>query len=101
MEANHFTKQVIDFQKQSFDNLQSIWDFTQQQASETIDKMLDQALWVPPAGRQALENWRSSMAEGRKQFSAYVDQSFDMCEKMLNVNPIAKAAGASKTDSAK
>lgn len=92
MEASNITKQMIDYQKQSFDNLQSIWDFTQAQTVETIDKMMDQALWVPPAGRQAFESWRSTMVEGRKQLSAYIDQGFDMYEKMLNINPVAAPA---------
>jgi hypothetical protein len=101
MDAKNITKQVIAFQKQSFDNLQSIWDFTQAQTTETIDKMLEQALWVPPASRQAIDNWRSSMAEGRKQMNAYVDQSFDLYEKMLTINPVAAPASASAADDAK
>jgi hypothetical protein len=85
METANVTQQMITFQKQSFDNFQRIWEATQTQTDETIDRWMDQALWSPPECRQAIENWRQAMETMRNHVNAYVAQSFDICEKMFRI----------------
>lgn len=87
MDTTNAARQMIAYQRQAFDNLQKIWDTAQTQTIDAIDRMLDQAVWMPPEGRRAIENWHQSMRDGRKGFGAYVDQSFDFYEKMLNPSP--------------
>jgi hypothetical protein len=92
MDAMNVTQQMIAFQKQSFNNFQRIWDLAQSQTSGAVDRMMDQATWMPSEGRQALENWRALMKQERERFSAYVDQSFAIYEKMLDVPQAATPA---------
>ena len=84
MDVMNVTKQMIAFQKQSMNSFQSIWDLAQAQTSSTVDRVMDQNAWIPPEGRQAIENWRTLMKQERNRFTAYVDQYFAIYEKMLD-----------------
>lgn len=101
MDAMNVSQQMIAFQKQSFNHLQSIWDFAQTQTSDTMDRLMDQAAWMPPEGRQALESWQSLIKQQRERFSAYTDQYFAVYEKMLNAPQAATPAKTKKTNDAK
>ncbi len=96
MDTTDAARQMIAFQRQSYDNLQKVWDAAQTQTVEAAERMLDQALWMPPEGRRAIETWHQSMTEGRKRFRAYVDQSFDLYEKMFELNPVPSPAPAAE-----
>ena len=101
MDAMQVTKQMISFQKQTINNFQNAWDMAQTQTSNAMDKMIDQATWMPSEGRQALENWRSLMKQERERFTAYVDQSFSIYEKMLTAPQTVKPAKKEKTTDTK
>jgi len=89
MDAMNLTQQMIAFQKQSIYGFQSIWDLAQAQTSSSLDRVMDQATWIPKEGRQALENWRTLMDQERDRFSAYVDQCFATYQKMLDAPQVA------------
>jgi len=101
MDAMNVTRQMFDFQKQAVNNFQNMWDLAQTQTSTTVDRLMDQAAWVPQEGRQALENWRMLMKQERERFSAYVDQCFVVYEKMLDVPQTATPAKTKKTNNNK
>jgi hypothetical protein len=90
MEPLTVTRQMLAFQKQAVNNFQHMWDLAQTQTSTTVDRLMDQAAWMPRESRQALENWQALMKQERERFSAYVDQCFGVYEKMLDA-PRAKA----------
>ena len=83
MEYNQITKQVIDFQKLSFDNWYSAVTMVQDQAASAVDLMLDQATWIPEEGRQAMLGWISVCQEERDRLKTYMDQSFSSIEKYM------------------
>jgi hypothetical protein len=89
MNPQKITQQWIAFQKQSFENFQSIWQQTQTQTSSTVDRLLDQAIWVPQENRQMIENWRTLMNNERDRYTAFVDRGFTIYEEMLE--PLTKA----------
>ncbi len=97
MDAMNVTRQMLAYQKQAVNNFQNMWDFAQTQTSTTVDRLMDQAEWVPQESRQALENWRTLMKQGRERFSAYADQCFVVYEKMLDAPQAATPAKAKKT----
>jgi hypothetical protein len=103
MNPQKITQQWFAFQKQSFENLQSIWQLTQTQTSSTVDRLLDQAGWVPRENRQLLESWRALMIKERERLAAFVDRGFSIYEGMLESSPTlptpkAKTAKTTKTD---
>ena len=97
MDAMNVTQRMIAFQRQSIHSFQSIWDLTQAQTSSTVDRAMDQTIWMPQEGRQALENWRTLMKQERERFNAYVDQGFAIYEKMLTTPQVATPIKTKKT----
>jgi hypothetical protein len=101
LEPLNVNRQMLDFQKQAVNNFQNMWDFAQAQTSTTVDRLMDQAAWIPQESRQAFENWRSHMKQERERFSAYVDQCFVVYEKMLDAPQSAAPAKTKKTNDTK
>ncbi|WP_419658582.1 hypothetical protein Dvar_74140 [Desulfosarcina variabilis str. Montpellier] len=82
MNPQKITQQVLAFQKQSFENFQSVWQLAQTQTSSTMDRLLDQA-WVPQENRQLIENWRTLIKKERDRYTAFVDRGFAIYEEMM------------------
>lgn len=101
MDTMTTTQQMIAFQKQSFANFQDFWDLAQTQTSSTVDRFMDQALWIPTEGRKALGDWRAIMKQERKRFAAYVDRQFTIYEKMVAAPQAATPAKTKKTSDPK
>ena len=99
MEASQITKQVIDFQKTSFENWYSAMSLFQDQAVSTVDMMLDQAYLIPEDGRNAIQSWMGVLQEERDRFKAYVDKGFSTLEKAI-AEPRKPADKAKKAASA-
>ncbi len=101
MEFMKVTRQMLAFQKQSFDNFQSLWDLTQTQTSGAGGWLMDQAQWIPAEGRQAMEKWLTLMNQERERYTACVDRGFAMYEKMLNEPQAPTPAKTKKTSTDK
>jgi RNA polymerase-binding transcription factor DksA len=100
MDPQKITQQLLAFQKQSFENFQSVWQHTQTQTSTTVDRLMDQVLWIPKENRQLLESWRLLMKQERERFAAFVDRGFGICEEMLASSPKSSTTKTSKTNAA-
>ena len=83
MEANPITKQVLDFQKGAFSSWYGAMSILQEQAALTVDTMLNQAIWIPDEGRQAILSWVSAWKNEGDRFKTYVEESFSGLEKRL------------------
>lgn len=94
METNKITKQAINFQKMSFNNWYSALTLVQDQAVVTMDKMLDQASWLPEDGRNAIQSWVGTIQDERDRFKGYMDNSFVTLEKAFAPKTAAKAKKA-------
>jgi prenyltransferase beta subunit len=95
MEYTQLTKQMIDFQKMSFDNWYGALSMMQNQAVSAMDMMLGQSTWLPEDGRQAIRQWINVCKQEEGRFKSYVDGSFTGLEKYLNECQ-KQAAGKSK-----
>lgn len=96
MEANKISKQAIDFQKTAFNNWYKAMSMVQDQAVTTMDKMLDQANWIPEDGRDAIQNWVGTIQGERNRFKGYMDDSFVTFEKAFAPKPATKVKKAAK-----
>jgi hypothetical protein len=97
MDTMNVTQQMIAFQKQSIHGFQSIWDLAQAQTANAVDRMMDQATWIPRESRQAFDSWHTLMSQERERFSAYVDQCFAIYEKMMDAPQAATPGKTKKT----
>ncbi len=78
------TKQIIDFQKASFDNTFSAISMLQDQAEKTTNVFLESSIWpVPEEGKKILKEWIEAFKKGREEFKKAVDESFKKTEDFL------------------
>ncbi len=75
------TKQIIDFQKASFDNTFSAISMLQDQAEKTTNMFLESSIWpVPEEGKKILKEWIDAFKKGREELKKALDESFKKTE---------------------
>jgi hypothetical protein len=80
LEANPITKQVLDFQKGAFSRWHGAMSILQKQGALTMGSILNQAIWIPDEGRQAILSWVSAWQNEGNRFITYVEESFSGIE---------------------
>lgn len=90
MEPLKLAKQIIDFNKATFDNGFNAMVLIQEQMEKTQNTFLEQAAWFPEEGRKALYEWVSTCRKGRENFKTVVEDGFKKVESYF-----ANTAGCS------
>ena len=80
MDPLKLTKQMIDFNKASFDNSFNAMVLLQEQAEKMVNTFMEQATWLPGEGRKALNEWVETVKKGREDFKKVLDQGFGKVE---------------------
>jgi hypothetical protein len=80
MEQKQLLKQMIDFNKASFDNTFNAMVMLQEQAERMASTILEQATWLPEEGKKAINEWVKAYKKGREEFKKSVDESFKRVE---------------------
>ncbi|MGD0886736.1 MAG: hypothetical protein ABSA46_17990 [Thermodesulfovibrionales bacterium] len=80
MDPLKLTKQMIDFNKASFDNTFTAMVLLQEQTEKMVNAFMEQATWLPGEGRKALNEWVETVKKGREDFKKVVDQGFGKVE---------------------
>ncbi|MDM8544045.1 hypothetical protein QUF90_23460 [Desulfococcaceae bacterium HSG9] len=76
MDQKQILKQMIDFNKATFDNSFNAMIMLQEQTERMSSQLLDQAAWLPEDGKKAIADWVSAYKTGRDDFKKSVDDSF-------------------------
>ncbi len=76
MDQKKVFKQMIDFNKATFDNSFNAMVMLQEQTERMANQILDQASWLPEDGKKALTDWVDAYKTGRDDFKKSVDESF-------------------------
>mgnify|MGYP000305018371 CR=1 FL=1 len=76
MEPLKMAKQMIDFNKATFDNSFSSMVLIQEQTEKMVRAFLDQSTWLPEEGKKVLNEWVSAYKKGREEFKKMVDESY-------------------------
>jgi hypothetical protein len=72
MDQKQMVRQVIDFQKASFDNSFNAMVLIQEQTEKMAKTFLDQANWLPEEGKSVLNQWIGAYKKGRDDFKKSV-----------------------------
>ncbi len=80
MDPLKLTKQMIDFNKASFDNTFTAMVLLQEQTEKMVNTFMEQATWLPGEGKKALSEWVETVKKGREDFKKAADQSFGKVE---------------------
>ena len=76
MEPLKMAKQMIDFNKATFDNSFSSMVLLQEQSEKMVKAFMDQATWLPEEGKKVLNEWVTAYKKGREEFKKMVDESY-------------------------
>lgn len=85
MEPKVIAKQMIDFQKTTFDNTFNAVVMLQSQAEKMANTMLDQASWLPAEDRKTIKEWGNVYKNERENFKKAVDEHFKKAEEFFTV----------------
>ena len=80
MDQKVMLKQMVEFNKSTFDNSFKAMVMLQEQTEKMVNTMLGQATWLPEEGKKALKDWVKSYKRGRDDFKKLVDESFKKVE---------------------
>lgn len=86
MEQKKLFKQMIDFQKATFDNSFNAMSTLQEQGEKMVDTFLEQAAWLPKEGKKAISDWINAYKEGRTKFKETVEDNFKKVEEYFSVS---------------
>lgn len=81
MDQKMLFKQMIDFQKATFDNSFKAMTTLQEQGEKMVCMFLDQASWLPDEGKKVVINWIETYRKGRVDFRNSVEENFDKVQK--------------------
>ena len=77
MLAENFAKQIIDFQRATFDNSFDAIVMFQDQTERLFNMVTEQAAWIPEEGKRVLDECAAMYKVGRNDFKHIVDDNFD------------------------
>lgn len=80
MDHKAMMKQMIDFNKTTFDNAFNTMVTLQDQSERMTNTFLDQAAWLPKEGRKVIEEWVKAYKSGRETFKKTMDEAFKKVE---------------------
>ncbi|MDZ7599167.1 MAG: hypothetical protein U5J82_12975 [Desulfobacterales bacterium] len=68
MDQKQILKQMIDFNKATFDNTFNAMVMLQEQAERAANTLMEQANWLPEDGKKAINEWVKAYKKGREDF---------------------------------
>jgi hypothetical protein len=80
MEQLKMAKQLIDFNKATFDNTSNAMVLLQEQTEKMVNTFMSQANFLPEEGKKMLNEWVQAFQKGREDFKKAVDESFGKVE---------------------
>ncbi|MGD8540953.1 MAG: hypothetical protein PVI27_13490 [Desulfobacteraceae bacterium] len=84
MDQKQILKQMIDFNKATFDNTFNAMVMLQEQAERAANTLLEQANWLPEDGKKAINEWVKAYKKGREDFKKVVDENFQKVESFFS-----------------
>ncbi len=76
MDQKMLFKQMIDFQKATFDNSFKAMTTLQEQGEKMVSSFLEQAQFLPEEGKKAISDWIEAYRKGRDEFRNTVEKNF-------------------------
>jgi hypothetical protein len=87
MDQKIIMKQMIDFNKTTFENAFSTMVTLQDQTERMTNMFLDQTTWLPKEGRKVIEEWAKACKSGRDTFKKTMDEAFKKVETYFTESP--------------
>jgi len=76
MDTTWFAKQILDFQKSTFDNTFNAVAMFQDHTENVAETLNQQATWAPEEAKRTMDQWTVAFKKGRDDFKKAVDDNF-------------------------
>ena len=84
MDQRQMFKQMIEFNKTSFDNSFKGMIMLQEQTERMVNTFLEQATWLPEEGKKVIKEWVKAYNKGREEYKKVVDESFERVQDFFS-----------------
>ena len=100
METGRIAKQMIDFQKTTFNNGFNALVMLQDQTEKMVNMTLEQVSWLPEEANKTVNEWVQAYKKGREDFKKAVDEHFVKAEDFFAGSKNVARAKAGKVTKA-
>lgn len=83
MEQFDAIKQMVQFNKNAFDQGYNAMEMLLNQNEKITNSFLDQATWLPEEGKNAVNEWMQLYKKGCDDFKKTADQNYKNAEKLF------------------
>ena len=83
MEQFNAIKQMVQFNKNAFDQGYNAMEMLLNQNEKITNSFLDQATWLPEEGKNAVNEWLQIYKKGCDDFKKTADQNYKNMEKLF------------------
>jgi len=83
MDQKKIFKQLLDFNKSSFNNAFNAMVMVQDQTETMSSSFLEQATWMPEEGKKAIHDWIKACKKGREDYKRLVDDAYQKVENLF------------------
>ncbi|MGD8962624.1 MAG: hypothetical protein PVF29_15505 [Desulfobacterales bacterium] len=83
MDQSQFAKQMIDFQKTTFDNVYDSMVMLQDHTEKLASTVFEQATWIPEESSRLVTQWIKIFKKGRNDYKLAVDDIYTRIEDLI------------------
>jgi len=80
MDQKTIVKQILDFNKSTFQNSYNAIVMLQDQSEKMLDTFFSQANWMPQDVKKVMGDWITTCKKGRDEFKKSVEENFNRVE---------------------
>lgn len=84
MEVADMAKQMIDYQKSTFNNVFNAMNMLQEQSEKMTMAFLEQSPAIPETGKKSVQEWSQAVKKGREDFKKVLDDNFSKMETLFS-----------------
>jgi len=70
------TKQILDFNRTTFETTYGTLNQLQEQSEKIMNTWIEQADWIPADGKKAVADMSATFKKGCQEFKKFVDENF-------------------------
>jgi hypothetical protein len=84
MDQKQIVKQMLNFNKSSFNNAFNALAMAQEQTETMGKSFIEQAAsWLPAEGKKAVQDWLDACKKGREEYKKLIDDAYKKVEAFL------------------
>lgn len=85
MNQFNFAKQILDFNKTTFENTYGAVSMLQDQSEKMMNSFIEQATWIPGEGKKVIADMVAMYKQSCSEFKKAVDENFVRAEALFKI----------------